>query len=161
MKSGDRTVTMEQAQDEALVFGVDDDGEFYGETAEGERLEIAEPATIMCDEGPDDHSGDAAEMVSVQQLQAEVDALRELLPGNRYSKVVRAVVSSDQTGNAEIWISCREMSDGLQTFAGTTFAEAISAARDFIANAPDRRRAAAERKLAEVQAELAALDAEA
>lgn len=144
-----RKVTMEQAQDEALVFGVDDGGEFYGKTAEGERLEIAEPATIMCDEGPEDHSGEVAEMVSVQHLLAEARALQAMLPGNGFSKTARIVFNgSTHSDGVDVWISCRVFSDNLQVFTAPTVAEAVAEARNFIEKAPEARRGEVARRMA-------------
>lgn len=139
-----RTVTMGQAQDEALVFGVDDDGEFYGETEDGERLEIAEPANE-----PDAWTAD--------ELLSECRCIAVLLPGGK------AEVNISVSSKNSLCISVYP--DGLlggapKHFFGDHITETFAQVREWCAAYKDRLRAEAERKLAEAQAAIAALDAE-
>lgn len=144
-----RTVTMEQAQNEALVLGVDDDGKFYGETADGERLEIAEDEAVE----PDAWTAD--------ELLSECRCIRSLLPDPKAE--VNIAVSSDTPRRLCVSVYPGGLiAGGAEHFYNaTTITEAFSQARAWCATYKERRRADAERRLAEAQAALAALDAEA
>lgn len=73
---------LDEAMDQALVFGVDDDGEFFGETAEGRRIVVtADPdpaADIDDDIAPVMVDGVHLHQEGEVTVIATVDVIREM-----------------------------------------------------------------------------------